>query len=58
MNSAPSNRVVLLTPEGRGAVATVLVDGPQATEIVSRHLFDNSGGPLPLESRQRWAALS
>jgi tRNA modification GTPase len=32
----PRTQVVLLTPSGRSAVATLLVSGPQASEIVSR----------------------
>jgi tRNA modification GTPase len=35
-------QTVLLTPIGRSAVATLLVDGPRATEIVSR-LFQPAG---------------
>jgi tRNA modification GTPase len=38
----PRTQVVLLTPPGRSAVATLLVVGPQATEIVSR-LFQPAG---------------
>ena len=35
-------RVVLLTAPGRAAIATLLVAGPQATDIVSR-LFQPAG---------------
>jgi tRNA modification GTPase len=46
MNSAALARVVLLTPLGRGAIATVLVEGPQATAIVEECLLTASGRPL------------
>ncbi len=36
MNGPPPTFAGVLTPSGRGAVATVLVDGPQAVEFVSR----------------------
>lgn len=37
---------VVLTPSGRGAVASVLVDGPRATEIAGRFFQSASGKPL------------
>ncbi len=43
--------VVLLSPEGRGAVATILVAGPQAAAIVGRNLIWRSGNSMPLEIR-------
>ncbi len=46
MNSAALARVVLLPPLGRGAIATVLVEGPQATAIVEECLLTASGRPL------------
>jgi len=39
-------RVVQLTPPGRGAVATLLVEGPGAVELVESRFFANSGRPL------------
>jgi len=38
--------VVLLTPIGRGAVTTVLVDGKGATDLVSQQFRSSSGIPL------------
>ena len=35
-----------LTPEGRGAIATVLVEGPEATQIVARLFHPAAGKPL------------
>ena len=46
MNAAALARVVLLTPLGRGAIATVLVEGPQATAMVEECLLTASGRPL------------
>jgi len=43
---------VLLTPPGRGAIATVLVDGPRATDCVAKQFRAANGRPLaeqPLE---------
>lgn len=37
MNQLPADRASLLTPAGRGAVATLRIDGPRAEEIVVRH---------------------
>lgn len=39
-------KAAVLTPEGRGAVATVLVEGPDATQIVSRLFHSAAGKPL------------
>jgi tRNA modification GTPase len=41
--SEPRTQVVLLTPEGRGAVATVLVNGPRASAVVEL-LFESASG--------------
>ena len=41
--------VVQLTPPGRGAIATLLVEGPGAVGLLQRHFRSNSGRPL--ESR-------
>jgi tRNA modification GTPase len=41
--------VVKLTPEGRGAVAVLLVEGREAAELVGRHFLGHSAEPL--ESR-------
>ena len=44
--------VIVLTPAGRGAVATVLVAGSHATDLVERHFHSASGHSLagqPLE---------
>jgi tRNA modification GTPase len=38
--------VVKLTPEGRGAVAVLLVEGREAAELVGRHFFGHSAEPL------------
>ncbi len=38
--------VVQLSPEGRGAIASILVSGPQATELVARYFNANSGSQL------------
>jgi tRNA modification GTPase len=46
MNADALARVVLLTPLGRGAIATVLVEGPQATAMVEACLLTASGRPL------------
>jgi tRNA modification GTPase len=42
MNHLPEDRVVLLTPEGRGAVASLRVEGPHAAEFVSRHFVGSN----------------
>jgi len=43
---APSPRIVQLTPPGRGAIATVLIEGPGAVEMVATHFQPKSGQPL------------
>jgi len=42
---APTH-VVRLTPPGRGAIATVLVEGPQATRLVAAAFRPSGGKPL------------
>ncbi len=37
MNQLPPNRAILLTPEGRGAVASLRVEGPRAGEWIERY---------------------
>ncbi|HVW37252.1 MAG TPA: GTPase [Pirellulales bacterium] len=39
-------KAAVLTPEGRGAVATVLVEGPEATQTVGRLFHSAAGKPL------------
>jgi tRNA modification GTPase len=46
-------QVVRLTPEGRGAVAALLVEGPAAVERVDRHLFRIAPGRLPSQPLNR-----
>lgn len=46
-------RLALLTPSGRGAVATIGVRGPQAFEIVGRRFAAASGQPLTAYSPGR-----
>jgi tRNA modification GTPase len=41
-----STRAAVLTPEGRGAVATVLVEGPEAMQIANRLFHSASDRPL------------
>lgn len=43
MSDAAPTQVVVLTPPGRGAVATVRVEGPQAAERVAAHFRSASG---------------
>ncbi len=45
-DDANCDRVVLATPPGRGAVATVIVDGPTATERVACRFRPATGKPL------------
>ena len=45
---APTCRATMVTPVGRGAIATVLVEGPDATAVVN-HFFRTTLG-LPLEA--------
>ncbi|HEV2968702.1 MAG TPA: GTPase [Pirellulales bacterium] len=49
MIDEPRATVVKLTPDGRGAVAVLLVEGGEAAELVGRHFFGHS--PEPLGSR-------
>jgi tRNA modification GTPase len=46
MNQLPPNHVVLLTPVGRGAVASLRVEGPRAGEWIGRHFI---GAKAPLD---------
>lgn len=46
MSAASPNRVVLLTPGGRGAVASLLVEGPGATAAVTDAFHPTRGRPL------------
>ena len=39
-------QLAILTPPGRGAVATIGVRGPQATELVGRRFQPAAGAPL------------
>jgi tRNA modification GTPase len=49
MEHSPVTQIVRLTPEGRGAVAVLLVAGPRAAEQVGRHFFGHVD--VPLENR-------
>lgn len=49
MNSARATRVALLTPTGRGAIATLLVHGPAAVAATSRYFLPAVGQPLDAE---------
>ena len=42
----PPTRVALLTSEGRGAIAVVAVEGPQAAGAAARHFIPAGGIPL------------
>lgn len=44
--SQPSPRVVQLTPPGRGAVATLMVEGPGGMELVEKRFLPADGRPL------------
>jgi tRNA modification GTPase len=46
-------RIVQLTPEGRGAVAVLLVSGPQAAEQVGRYFFAHGDWPLAVRPHHR-----
>jgi tRNA modification GTPase len=46
MTAGATNGVVLLTPPGRGAIASVLVEGPRAAELVARRFRPLSGRAL------------
>ncbi len=48
-------RLVLLTPPGRGAVATLLVEGPRAVRTVGAHFHARGGGRLKPQPDQRLA---
>lgn len=47
-------RIIQLTPPGRGAIASLLIEGSQAVEIVDRH-FRSRGGPLARREVDRLA---
>ncbi len=46
MSQPPSPCVIQLTPPGRGAVATLRVEGPGAVEVVQLHFRCRGGRPL------------
>jgi len=46
MTKPPVIKTVRLTPPGRGAVATLLVEGPGAADAVDRHFQPAGGKPL------------
>jgi tRNA modification GTPase len=46
MSGRSAVQVVRLTPPGRGAIATLLVEGPGAVELLGGLCFPNSGRPL------------
>jgi len=46
MRSTPSLQVVRLTPPGRGAVATLHVEGPGAVDVVDAHFHAKNRRPL------------
>ena len=61
MTAQAETLVVMLTPAGRGAIATLLVDGPHALEHVAAHF--HAAGDTPLDRRPigrvvvgRWGA--
>ncbi len=43
MRRKPAVRVVQLTPPGRGAIATLLIEGPGAVELLARYFRPNHG---------------
>lgn len=47
MQQSHALQVVRLTPDGRGAVAVLLVSGDQAGDVVGRHFLSQSEAPLP-----------
>ena len=49
MSAVPANRVALLTPPGRGAVACLAIEGPQAAAILRRHVVSANPSASPLE---------
>ena len=44
--SQPSPCLIRLTPPGRGAVATLRIEGCRAVEVVQAHFRSRSGRPL------------
>jgi tRNA modification GTPase len=63
MGQEEPNRVVLLSPEGRGAVATLLVEGASAATVVGEYFFGRRSAPLdsrPLGNilHGRWGSSS
>ena len=48
-------RLILLTPPGRGAVASLLVEGPGAVRAVAAHFHARNGRPLKPQPDQRLA---
>lgn len=50
---AGDTQVVLLTPPGRAAVATLLVAGPRALEVVARHFRPAGSKPLNAQPLRR-----
>jgi tRNA modification GTPase len=53
VTAEPETHVVLLTPEGRGAVATLLVAGPAATLLVDGLFHSASRRPLAAQPLER-----
>ena len=53
MSHEVQTRIVELTPPGRGAVASVLVEGPRARELVGRFFHSASGRTLDEVARGR-----
>jgi tRNA modification GTPase len=51
--SQPSLRLIRLTPPGRGAVATLRIEGPGALEAVQTHFRSQSGRPLAAYAADR-----
>jgi tRNA modification GTPase len=49
----PSPRLIRLTPPGRGAVATLRIEGPGALEAVQSHFRSQSGRPLAAYAADR-----
>ncbi len=52
--SQPPLQVVQLTPPGRGAVATLRIEGPGAVETVQSHFRARSGRPLAAYSTDQF----
>ena len=46
MSGRSAVQIVQLTPPGRGAIATLLVEGPGAVELLRGRFFPNGGRPL------------